>query len=96
MNKDDERDEEFWKMADEFIKMANEKCDSHRNGKVSSAMLFAVARFNAFLFASTTKNLEEFKKEREMAIKYFTSQYEKAFSDNLNDYEKNYKNYVGK
>ena len=96
MNKQEERDEEFWKMTDDFIKLANEKCDSHRNGKVSTTMLFAVARFNAFLFASTTKNLDEFKKERNLAIEYFTGQYQQAFIDNLNYYDKNYNDYVGK
>lgn len=96
MSKQEERDEEFWKIADEFIKLANSQCDNHRNGKVSSTMLFAVARFNAFLFASTTKDLDQFKNERDLAIEYFTGQYQQAFIDNLNDYEKNYSDYVGK
>ena len=92
----EERDEEFWQLADEFINLANEKCDSMRNGKVSTTMLFAAARFNAFMFASMSKDLEDFKKERELAIEYFADQYKKAFVENIEDYEKNYSNYVGK
>jgi hypothetical protein len=92
----EERDEEFWKMTDEFINLANEKCNTSRNGKVSTTLLFAAARFNAFMFASMSEDLETFRKERDMALKYFTQQYEKAFLENLDDYEKNYSDYVGK
>lgn len=90
-----ERDEEFWSMADEFINLANQKCDNSRNGKVSTTMLFAAARFNAFMFASMAKDLEEFKKERDIAVEYFTSQYQKAFVENLDDYERNFGDYTG-
>lgn len=92
----EERDQEFWSLADEFIKLANEKCDAMRNGKVSTTMLFATARFNAFMFASMAKDLAEFKQQRELATEYFTQQYQQAFVENLNDYEKNYADYVGK
>jgi len=92
----DVRDDEFWSMTDEFINLANEKCDTHRNGKVSTTLLFAAARFNAFMFASMARDLDDFKKEKDMATQYFTSQYEKAFLENLNDYEKNFGTYTGK
>lgn len=92
----EERDDEFWKITDEFINLANQQCDTSRNGKVSTTLLFAAARFNAFMFASMAKDLETFKQERDLAVQYFTQQYEKAFVENLNDYEKNYADYVGK
>jgi len=93
MSKED-RDEEFWGMTDEFIKIANEQCDSHRNGKVSTAMLFSAARFNAFMFASSSKDMEEYVKDKELAVEFFTKQYEEALRENIKDYEKNYKDYV--
>ncbi len=89
-----ERDDEFWKLADDFIDLANRMCDTSRNGKVSTTMLFAAARFNAFMFASMAGNLEEFRKEKDMAIEYFTAQYEKAFVENLDDYERNFRDYT--
>lgn len=95
-NSKEQRDEEFWKMTDEFINLANEHCNTSRNGKVSTTLLFAAARFNAFMFASMAENLESFKKERDVAIEYFSKQYTKAFVENLDDYEKNYSDYVGK
>jgi len=93
MSKED-RDQEFWEMTDEFINLANTQCDKHNNGKVSTSILFSAARFNAFMFASTTKDVSELLKDKEMAIEYFTSQYKKVLEENLNDYEKNYKDYI--
>ena len=93
MSKED-RDQEFWEMTDEFINLANTQCDNHNNGKVSTSILFSAARFNAFMFASTTKDVAELLKDKEMAIEYFTSQYKKVLEENLNDYEKNYKDYI--
>ncbi len=89
-----ERDDEFWELTDKFINLANEQCDKYRNGQVSTSMLFSAARFNAFMFASSSKSKEEFVKEREMAIEYFTNQYRKVLTENINDYEKNFTDYI--
>ena len=94
--KNPERDEKVWEMTDKFINLANEECNNNKNGQVSTSIMFSAARFNAFMFASNTADLAEFMKDKEMAIKYFTTQYEQALKENLNDYEKNYKDYVGK
>jgi hypothetical protein len=34
-------------------------------------------------------------KDRETAVKYFVSQYEEALKENLDDYQNNYKEYMG-
>lgn len=92
---DKNRDDDFWEMTDEFINLANKLCDDHRNGKVSNSILFSAARFNAFMYASTSKSKEEFMKEREMAIEFLTNQYKQVLTENLSDYEKNFNDYVG-
>ncbi len=93
MSKQD-RDDDFWGMTDEFINLANKLCDSHKNGKVSNSILFSAARFNAFMFASISQDKEKFLQEKEMAIDFLTSQYKQVLTENLNDYEKNFKDYV--
>ncbi len=92
----DTRDEEFWQVTDDFIKLANDQCDKHKNGKVSTSILFSAARFNAFMYASTAKDLSEFQKDKELAIEYLTDQYKKVLIENLSDYEKNYQDYLEK
>jgi len=91
-----ERDKQFFEMADKFIELANQQSDSVANGKVALSMLFAVARFNAFVYAGMSKELEQFKDERQVALDYFTSQFRTALEENLNDYEKNFDSYVSK
>jgi len=83
-------DKEFFDRADEIINLANTQCDKFAIGKVSSSLLFAAARFNAFIVASSAKDLEELKKEKTEAIKYFKEQYEKVFIENMDEYIKNY------
>ena len=95
MNKE-KRDDEFWEITDEFIKLANDQCDKHKNGKVSTSILFSAARFNSFMYASTAKDLDDFMKDKDMAIEYLTEQYKKVLTENLSDYEKNYKDYLEK
>lgn len=94
--KNPDRDEKFWEMTDKFINLANEQCEDNKNGQVSTSLLFSAARFNAFMFASTTKDVAELLKDKDLAIEYFTKQYKDAITENLNDYEKNYNDYVGK
>ncbi len=95
MSEEIRRDEQFFNMADAYIRLANEQCDDEKSGKVSMAMQFAVARFNAFIFASMCNSPEEFEKDRETAVKYFVSQYEEALKENLDDYQNNYTEYMG-
>lgn len=83
-------DKEFFDRADAIIALANSQCDDFSIGKVSSSLLFAAARFNAFIVASSAKDLDELKKDKEEAVKYFKQQYEKVFIENMDEYIKNY------
>ena len=87
---DEIEDKEFFDRADAIIALANSQCDDSSIGKVSSSLLFAAARFNAFIVASSAKDLDQLKEEKEEAIKYFKQQYEKVFIENMDEYIKNY------
>ncbi len=83
----EQADNEFWNIADSFIHLANEHMDKHPEGKVSSAMLYAAARFNAFIVASAAD--ADLKEEKDAAIEYFSGQYKNMFKENIEDYESN-------
>ena len=87
---DDTEDKEFFERADAIINLANTQCDDFAIGRVSSSLLFAAARFNAFIVASSAKDLEQLKNDKTEAIKYFKEQYEKVFIENIDEYIKNY------
>jgi len=63
--------------------MANKQCDLRPSGKVSSSTLFAAARFNSFIVASTSESQNDLIESKEEAIKYFTEQYKKMFTKNM-------------
>jgi len=86
--------EQFWKLADSFINLANEHYEKESDGKVGYAMLYAAARFNAFIVASTAGHKQDLGEEKQQATEYFTEQYRKMFSENLEDYEKNFEQYL--
>ena len=89
-------DQQFLELADSFIALANSHCDTVSPSRVSATLLFAAARFNAFVIASTVDSKDELTTDSEPALKYFLSQYEKMLGENLADYVENFDQYLGK
>ena len=85
---------EFWARADEVIDIANKQCDDSSSGKVSASLLYAAARFSSFSVASSAKGVEEMKRNREAAIKYFSGQFEKMLTENFDEYIRNFNSYT--
>jgi hypothetical protein len=92
----DNMDSAFWDRADNVIRLANEQCESAQRSKVSASLLYATARFNAFIVAGNANNAEEMKQDKEDAVQYFIEQYRKMLVENLDDYIKNFSKYVGR
>jgi hypothetical protein len=90
---DDNLPPEFWARADQVIALANKQAEDSTIGKVSSSLLYAAARYNAFNVASSTQNVEDLKRDKEEAIRYFTEQYRKMLQENLDDHIENFANY---
>jgi len=79
-------DQEFRKMVDTFISLANEHIDASEKETVSMALLYAAARFNSFVVASHCSSAEHFKADRPKAMDFFAKQYQNMLSENLDDY----------
>ena len=86
--------EEFRKLADQFINLANDLYEKPGNGRVGYALMYAAARFNAFIVASTAGHRGALADEKEAATEYFSGQYRKMLGENLADYEANYDRYL--
>lgn len=79
-------DDIFFKMADEFIMLANDKSQTIKRDLVSGSLQFAGARYNAYLLARGSRTLDEFNTRKEEAIQFFLQQYEKMLRDNVEDH----------
>ncbi|HEX8149681.1 MAG TPA: DUF3144 domain-containing protein [Pyrinomonadaceae bacterium] len=76
----DDVPQEFYDLVDEFINLANRLGETWPSSRVSSAILFAAARYNAFNFYALEANPES---NRVGAAEYFCEQYKMMLLSNL-------------
>lgn len=87
-------DEAFFERADAHIRLSNEQLKEVGRSKVSASMMFATARFNAWVIASSAQSGSEMTESRDEAIRYFVEQYKLMLEENTNDYIKNFESYM--
>ncbi len=87
-------DKAFFERADAYITVANEQAQAVNRGKVSASMMFATARFNAWVSASGTDSGEELATVKEDALEYFLGEYRKMLEENLDEYIEHFDKYM--
>lgn len=81
---------EYWKRVDAFIDVANKQCNPADPNEVGASLLYASARFNAFIVAKTVGTAANMTLEKERALEYFTDQFRKMMLSNLEDFTVNF------
>ncbi len=90
-----EVDDEFYDRADAHIHLSNEQISEEiGRGKVSASFMYAVARFNSYVIATSWNSQKEFSEAKDEAIEYFVSEYRKMLVENMEDYEENFNQYI--
>ena len=74
-------------MADKFIGLANEFTKTQSKERVSAAIMFAAARYNAFEASSKSKDL---KKDKNNALGWYSSEYKRMLDANFDDLIENH------
>lgn len=88
-------DEGFFTRADAHIHLSNEQMtEAATRGKVSASMMYATARFNAWVTACGCKSSEEMAAARADTVDYFMAEYRKMLEENLNDYISHFDDYM--
>ena len=90
MDDDEATEREFRRVADTFIDRANEHLSTVPKENVGMSLLFAAARFNAFVVASHSKTADKYEADRAKAIEFFTERYLSMLEENLDDYRRVY------
>lgn len=86
-----EKNNEFLKRADEHISLANEQLNENvTQGDVSASLMYAAARFNAWMAATSFANAEDMALEKAKIIEYFLGQYELALKEHIDFHVQNY------
>lgn len=86
---------EFWTRSNALVNLANDQCNDASPNEVSASTMYAAARFNAFLVATSTGSAQNMEAERERALAYFTDQFRKMMEDNFSDFITNFEAYAG-
>ena len=93
MSQDEQQQEAFWQRTDEVIALANQQSENEESEAVSGSLLYASARFNAFIIAAQAGSKSALQSGKEQALEYFTEQYRQLLAENLDDYIANYAEY---
>lgn len=89
-------DEKFFERADAHIALANGHINQQvQPGLVSNSLMFAAARFNAWISAAGFQSGEEMIEKKRELLDYFVGQYASMLEENLEDYAANYDHYMG-
>ncbi|WP_121626531.1 DUF3144 domain-containing protein [Poseidonibacter antarcticus] len=81
----------FLKRADAHIFLANEQMNEDiSSGEVSASFMFALARFNAWIAASSYKSSEDMAVEKQKAMDYFMNEYKIMLEQHLDEHIKGF------
>jgi len=89
----DNDETEFWDRADALIELARQQARESDEGNTSASFLYAAAKYNAFISASTTHDKEELLKKKNEFTEHMLKQYRIAFEESMEDYISNYEKY---
>ncbi len=87
-------DHKFYDRAQEHLSVANEQLAEDSQVQVSASMLYACARFNAWVSASNRESAKDLKGAYGETIEYFVAQYRKMLVKNLDDFVANFGEYI--
>ncbi|WP_409520823.1 DUF3144 domain-containing protein [Psychrobacter sp.] len=85
----------FYQRADEIIGVANSQLGPQaHSGQVGASLLYAAARYSASVASIGFVKGDDFAKEKDDIVEFYTKQYRQMLSDNLTDYAQNFDKYV--
>ncbi len=87
-------DEKFYNRSDAHIQLANDQLKEAAPGKVSASMMFAAARFNAWMCAKDFDSGAAMADKCDDILDYFTAQYHAMLKENLDNYIAHFDSYV--
>ena len=76
----------FTKLADVFIAQANKECDKADHQLVNAALLYASARFSAFITASMSESKENFESSVDSAVEFYSEEFIKMLKEHMKQY----------
>ncbi len=79
-------DPKFYDRADAHIHLSNDQMTEVSRGKFSASMMYAAARFNAWVSACGFDSRAEMAQLKAETLEYFVAEYRKMLEENLDEY----------
>jgi hypothetical protein len=79
---------EFLDAADEFVQLANRLNDKYPREWVRAVLMYAAARYNAFVWVTREDQPEQ---SLDAAVAYYAGEYDKMLRDNVDEIEPQYR-----
>jgi hypothetical protein len=90
----DDSEQAFFNRADAHIFLSNDQLDSMHKEGVAASMLYASARFTAWLMAGSFANGDLMKESKAGALDFFTERFRDMLNQNIDDYIANFDQYI--
>ncbi len=90
----DQLDDAFYARADAHIHLANDQLEKASREMVNASMLFAAARFSAFMSAGGFASGEAMAAKRDETVEYFVAGFRQMLEGNVDAYIRNFDAYV--
>ena len=87
-------DPRFSARADAHIELSNKQTREASVDKVSLSMIDASCRFNVWLWAGTSEDVEAFKSRREQALEFLLAETRRRFDKHFDEYAENFGPYI--
>ncbi len=86
----------LWNLVDNLIEQTNVACEEGLNpGDAHQALMYACARFGAFIVADNSESKADFIEDEKDAKKFYLDQFRSFLHENFDEYRENFKHYVG-
>lgn len=90
----DDSEEMFFSRADAHIFLSNDQLENMHKEGVAASMLYASARFTAWLMAGSFANGDLMKESKAGAVEFFTERFRDMLGQNIDDYIANFDHYL--
>ncbi|HEY6530264.1 MAG TPA: DUF3144 domain-containing protein [Cellvibrionaceae bacterium] len=84
----------FFNRADAHIFLSNDQLDNMHKEGVAASMLYASARFTAWLMAGSFANGDLMQESKASALEFFTERFRDMLNQNIDDYIANFDHYI--
>ena len=89
-----DNDKAFYARADAFIDLANQHVTTVERDKISTSLMYASARFNAWVSATEFSSGDDMRAAKPARIAYFVELYRTMLEENMESYTRNFADYM--